>query len=164
MKKVLISLTAVGVLALSLFVAACGGGTAGYEKVAEKSYEYVEVTYKAEGLSASETATLDLQLTRFRNNEEGMVIRFTADTAYYKQGDAAETEYSYKQVAGDIVVFDGPYRNTNYEGEVVCGYTIDKSAETLTFHNGMTFPETGRVADVYITYKLIQQQQEVTTE
>lgn len=159
-KRVLLAAVSALVLAVCVFFGGCFGSK--YEKVADKSYEYSEITYnKDELMGVNENTAFQTQLARYTANETGMVIRFADGKAYYKKGAGTETEYDYKQDGGNVVVYNGPYKNTNYNGEIVCGYTIDEKAETLTLHVGSSFSDTGHAFELFVTYKLVETQEEV---
>lgn len=158
MKKFAITLMGVCLALACVFAAGCNLFA---PKVAGSTYEFSEVKYETDDtLTSTERAMVEGRVATYRTSETGKKIIFSNDgKVTYKNALGNETVRDYTQSGVNILVKSGPYLNTNYNGEVVCGYTITKSSkDVLNWYQTFTLMDTGtnHTFTVYMTYNIVE--------
>lgn len=159
MKKFALALCATVMALVCVFAAGCSL-FASAPKVAGNTYKLRTVEYDSKdmaNLSAAERQTASDRASYYRTEETGKTIAFSDDgKVTYTSANGAVTTVDYKQSGVNVLVPEGPYKNTNYNGEIVCGYTVKKDddgllywKQTFTFENG-----TNHTFEITITYYL----------
>ncbi len=157
MKKFAIALMGVCMALACVFAAGCDLFA---PKVAGSTYEFSEVRYETNvTLTSIEQTTVEQRIATYRLSETGKRITFSSDgKVTYTNALGNETVRDYTQSGVNILVKSGPYLNTNYNGDVVCGYTITKSSkDVLNWYQTFTLMDTGtnHTFTVYMTYHIV---------
>lgn len=123
-----------------------------YPSVDDCIYSFESATYESGPLTTAEKRQVDQLLAEYRSENAGMVIAFYREgRAVYTKDGATKYDCPYRQTDAHVLVTDGPYTNTNMNGTVYCGYTVNETDnQTLALTHQLLLP-----SNTTVTFKLI---------
>lgn len=153
-KSIKILLVAMCVAIISVAFAACD---LGYPKVKGNTYEYDKTEYDASVFTGAELASLQTRVASIEAAAaKTLEFRADDDQVYYTTAAGVGKFYSYEQSGANVLLFDAPNKNTNYDGEKVTGYTVSKdNKELLTWHITLMLSDEDKSVDIYLYYNLV---------
>ncbi len=153
MKKILkVSVAFICVAIMSAAFTACS--LFNVPKVKGCTYRYDRTDCDTSSLSAEIRYALDIQLSSYRNSIS--TLAFSEEgTVEITSGSGRITNCEYLQTGADVIIPDGPNKNTQYQGDIVLGLSVTKdSNEVLKWHYTL-LTNDGTQIDVNLYYNIV---------
>ncbi len=155
MKKALKVLIAVVCIALmSVAVTACSLFTT--PKVKGCTYRYERTECDTSSLSLSERVIVNNQLSEYKSGIS--TLAFSEEgTVEITSGLGQKTTYGYWQAGADVVIPDGPNKNTQYQGDTVLSLSVSKDSNKVLKWHFVLLRSNGSRIDINLYYNIVSE-------